>query len=157
VCIKYFMKTIKTYFELEAGSIVTKMDNGELKFLVVYREKLNDYGFPKGHVEEKESLEETAERETREETGYPVKIKNSLGSFEYKVKEEKHGAVVDIIRRVYEYHAEVIGENTEEENPDEKEGKTKVFWLSRDEALNRLSYDENIKSMQRLYSVLIEK
>lgn len=135
------MGKIETYFELEAGSIATKMETGDMKFLVVYRDTLEDHTFPKGHVEEKETLEETAKRETLEETGYPVKINDFLGSFEYKVREEKYGKSVYIIRKVYYYHSEVIGENTGEENPDKKEGETISIWLSYEDALNKLTYD----------------
>ncbi len=35
---------------------------------LVYRHHLNDYSFPKGHIEKNESLEECAIRETAEET-----------------------------------------------------------------------------------------
>jgi len=33
------MEKIQTYFEIEAGSVITKKENGELKFLIIYRKK----------------------------------------------------------------------------------------------------------------------
>jgi len=42
---------------------------------------MSDYTLPKGYVEEDESLEETAVRETFEETGYNIKVKDNIGSF----------------------------------------------------------------------------
>ena len=49
----------------KAGCIVLDVNNKTIA--LVYREKQNDYSFPKGHLEENESLEECAIRETAEE------------------------------------------------------------------------------------------
>ena len=71
------MKKLKTYFELEAGSITTRVsEGGKLEFLTIYRVKMDDFTLPKGHVEDKESLEEASAREATEETGYPVETKD---------------------------------------------------------------------------------
>lgn len=50
----------------KAGCIVLDVNNKTIA--LVYREKQKDYSFPKGHLEENESLEECAIRETAEET-----------------------------------------------------------------------------------------
>jgi len=145
------MKPTKTFFEIEAGSITTKIEKGELKFLTVYRVKMKDTTLPKGHVEGKESLEEASEREAFEETGYPVEVVGFVDSFEYKVKEEKYGETAYIIRRVYHFLCKVVGEKTEEENPDEKEGKTVAAWLSYEEALDKLSYDNDKDILKKTF------
>lgn len=51
---------------LKAGCILLDIKNK--KVALVYREKHNDYSFPKGHLENNESLKECAIRETNEET-----------------------------------------------------------------------------------------
>ncbi len=43
-------------------------DKNTRKIALVYREKQNDYSFPKGHLEEGEDLKTCAIRETNEET-----------------------------------------------------------------------------------------
>ena len=54
------MKTLK------AGCVL--LDKESKKIALVYREKLDDYSFPKGHLEEGETIKECAIRETAEET-----------------------------------------------------------------------------------------
>ncbi len=57
---------------LKAGCYLV---NKELKSVaVIYREKQKDYSFPKGHTEEGETIEETALRETAEETKRDAEI-----------------------------------------------------------------------------------
>jgi len=44
------------------------------KVALIYRPKLNDYSFPKGHMEAGEDVKQCAIRETIEETGRDVKL-----------------------------------------------------------------------------------
>lgn len=50
----------------KAGCILINKENKSVA--IVYRDKQNDFSFPKGHLEENETLEECAIRETAEET-----------------------------------------------------------------------------------------
>lgn len=51
---------------LKAGCFLVNKKNKTIA--LIYREKQNDYSFPKGHLEDGETLEECAIRETAEET-----------------------------------------------------------------------------------------
>ena len=56
----------------KAGCILVNKDTKQVA--LVYRDKFNDFSFPKGHVEEGESLIECAVRETEEEIKRKVKL-----------------------------------------------------------------------------------
>ena len=64
-------------FELSVGAIIYTMDRETMKFLVI-RDFHGNYGFPKGHAEKDETLEETALREIREEVGLQVCLDTSF-------------------------------------------------------------------------------
>lgn len=68
----------------KAGCIL--VDCNKKQIGLVYRENEKDFSFPKGHLEEGETLEECAIRETEEETGRKCKIENSkkLPTMSYK-------------------------------------------------------------------------
>lgn len=63
--------------EKSCGAVVIKTENSELKFLII-KQHDNCWGFPKGHVEEGETEEETAIREIKEETNIDVEIDNKF-------------------------------------------------------------------------------
>ncbi len=59
--------------EKSCGAIVFTREHGEIKYVIV-RSLEGYYGFPKGHVEDGETEQETAVREIKEETGLDVTL-----------------------------------------------------------------------------------
>lgn len=65
--------------EVTSGAVVYRKNNGEIEYLLLESQnKGHFWGFPKGHVEGDETLEETAIREIREETQLVLPIDTSF-------------------------------------------------------------------------------
>ena len=72
---------------LAAGGIVERATPAGIEILLVHRARYSDdeWSLPKGKVETGESLEETAVREVREETGCEIRLGEFLGATHYDV------------------------------------------------------------------------
>ena len=65
------------------GGVVHRAGKKGLEFLVVYRAGYDDWTHPKGKLEKGESLQDAAEREVEEETGYVCRVGPELGTIAY--------------------------------------------------------------------------
>ena len=117
----------------KAGTIVFSQKNPN-KILLLYQKKYDDFSFPKGHVENNESLKECALRETKEETGLDVEILSILNKTSYSNKYDGNVEVTFFIARSL---------NDENINP---EKGCLTYWVEIDEALQKVSY-ENLRSL----------
>ena len=133
------------YFEAGSGVIALRGRKNNIEVLIIKRSKQNDVVFPKGHIEDGESLQETAVREALEESGRTVVLKEQLGSEEYVWKDDTRGVVT--VRRIYWFLAESVREG--EPHPEESEGKMEALWVPVDEARNLLTYPSGIKTLER--------
>lgn len=66
---KYFDSHIESVFQLSCGVIPYRVENGEANYLLCHQRGSGSWSFPKGHMEPKETEENTALRELKEETG----------------------------------------------------------------------------------------
>ena len=128
--------------EVSAGGIVFRRDTeGVIRFLLI-RDSYDNWGFPKGHLEEAESPAAAAIRETLEETGLTDLL--------------LHGPI-----RIIDWHFRFRGRYIHkfchfflfesaagDPVPQEDEGITACRWSPLDEALQDLSY-ENARGVLR--------
>jgi 8-oxo-dGTP pyrophosphatase MutT (NUDIX family) len=112
-----------------AGGVVYRSTNGALQFLLVgpKKEKSGEWILPKGHIEDRETPEETALREVREETGVTARTICPLDAVVFKAED-------NIVRAIF-YLMELISEV----EPTEKRRRA---WFSFDDAIVRASHPE---------------
>ena len=128
--------------EKSCGAVIWRQEDGQRRYLLA-RHNGGHWSFPKGHVEDGESEEETALREIREETGLHASIDTA---FRRQVTySPKPGIVKDVI-----FFIAVPTGGTE--HPQEAE-IAQLEWFSFQEAAERITYatDEEILMAAEAY------
>lgn len=118
--------------------VMVYKDDGSI--LVQLRKK-NDWpglNFPGGHVKDDESIEESAKREMKEETGLDIENLESVGYFEWN--EPKKGLrYVALLFRTNDFSGEIASS---------LEGE--VFWIKKEEIWN---YPQSI-DFDKIFSIM---
>ena len=89
-------------FEKSCGAIVYTIDNDEIKYLIV-EESSGYHSFPKGHMENEETEEETAIREIKEETNLDVKLLSGFRVTEQYDPKELPGVTKQVVYFLADY------------------------------------------------------
>jgi 8-oxo-dGTP diphosphatase len=125
----------------KAGCILLNLENKTIA--LVYRKKQNDYSFPKGHLEDGESLVECAIRETAEET-----------KFDCEILEEEPVYIETYITpsgedvEMYYFISKYIGSsnnNSDDTHP--------TLWIPYEDVYETLSYD----SLKKVWNIVKDK
>lgn len=120
--------------ERSAGGVVIRTIDGVSHALVI-RDPYKKWGLPKGHGEPDESLEETALREVREETGLEdLRLGRELVTIDWVFRAEG--------RRIHKFATfYLMYSDAGAPVPEEAEGITACEWVPLGEAADRISYD----------------
>jgi 8-oxo-dGTP pyrophosphatase MutT (NUDIX family) len=111
-----------------AGGLVVRRQQGSLQIVVVHRPVQQDWSFPKGKLDTRETFEAAALREVREETGMACRLLRFIGHTEYLDRKGRPKAVA------YWVMAAEAGFFTPNEEIDE------LRWLTLEAAARMLSY-----------------
>jgi 8-oxo-dGTP pyrophosphatase MutT (NUDIX family) len=129
-----------------AGGVVVRGSGDSLEVVIAGRESDRTWVFPKGTPDHGESIEETAIRETREETGLEVAIVAPIGVIDYWFAvpgERVHKVVHFFLMRA---HGGDVSKHDHEYDH--------VRWVSIDEARRLLSYDTYREILDRALEVV---
>lgn len=150
--------------EYSALALVLAKQNDEYYVLTI-KNIINNYSFPKGHVEYCETNLEAAIRECMEETNIKIKPKQlvkELETYNYKFQaasirmanEEfylKNNATI-INKTIYPFL--FIIDKMDEGKPQIEENIIKVEWINIKEVINYLTFDNDIKNLNEVMKYL---
>jgi 8-oxo-dGTP pyrophosphatase MutT (NUDIX family) len=124
----------------QAGAIVVRRRKGDARVLLITSKRnAGHWLFPKGHVEDGETLEETALREAEEEAGVRATIVGPAGITRFDYERESI--------RVHYFLAE-----TDDKGKAEK--RRQLAWCSFEEAMRQLTFDDTRKILKEAWALL---
>lgn len=141
-------RTSKAVREYTAGGVVYRHVDNHVEILMI-QDRMGRWTIPKGHVEEGESLEQTALREVAEETGLTqFRLGEKLDKLHFFYRKE--GKLIFMTTHVY--LMEAIGD-TDAVIPEDSEGIVDAKWFDSTEALGLIEY----KDTERLFRLGLSK
>lgn len=132
-------------YEKSCGAIII---NNKQEILLL-KHNAGHWAFPKGHVEENETEEETALREVREETNLDIKL-------DTKFREITKYSPADGIEKEVVYF---IGYDAKGNEKPQLEEVSEITWKKIDEAIEMVTFenDKNILKKLKIYLKLNER
>ncbi len=149
---KEYMRRKRRVQELESsGGVVYRFRDGKFDIALCGRNYPPIWGLPKGTPESDETQLETALREVQEETGLEVEEQKFIDSIEYWFVRAQDGARCH--KMVHFYLMTAVGGDMSLHDHE----FDVVKWLPLDEALDSLTYENEVKIVQKGISLVEEK
>ncbi len=130
----------RTLREFSAGGLIWRRHNpsGKPEVVLVRPAGRDTWVLPKGGLESKETVEQAAMRECREETGYRVSIDRPLGqvAYFYARREKPSGPLYRIFKRVSFFLMRHQGGDSNQHDDEIQD----VKWFGIDDAVRKASH-----------------
>jgi 8-oxo-dGTP pyrophosphatase MutT (NUDIX family) len=137
---------------ISAGGVVFRESERGIEVLLCGRSAEGLWALPKGTPEPGESIEVTALREVREETGLGVEIVAGLGSIEYEFARPSQGVRFEKI--VHHYLMRPDGRGRIDEHDHEYD---QIEWFEVSEALRLMTYLNEANVVRRAMDALNDR
>ncbi|MCR4614666.1 MAG: NUDIX domain-containing protein [Clostridiales bacterium] len=139
--------SIDCLYEYSCGAVVYRIINGEYRFLLIKNKRSAHWGFPKGHVENDETPEETARREVLEETGLNIELISDFESrSEYTIQGKVEKSVTIFLAKTADTRTIIQREEIED-----------YVWLNYDKAITTLKFENDRSILSSAYDFMVEK
>lgn len=138
---------LECLYESSCGAVVFRDVGSIRKFLLIKNKRSAHWGFPKGHIERGETLQQTAKREVLEETGLHINIIDGYSSTsEYKIagKVEKRVTIF-------------VASTTDVKTILQQEEIDDYIWLDFENALKQLKFENDRSILTSSNEFLEEK
>jgi 8-oxo-dGTP pyrophosphatase MutT (NUDIX family) len=142
------LRTVRT---TSAGGIVTRDGEHGLEVLVCGRSSDHLWALPKGTPEPGETLEQTALREVREETGVEVESQGLVGDIKYWFSRPQEG--VRYFKTVRHFLLRPVGGDPSLHDHEFDE----VRWIPAQEALKLLTYQNEVRILRQALDLVRER
>jgi 8-oxo-dGTP pyrophosphatase MutT (NUDIX family) len=139
---------LRTERVVSAGGVAWRRDEAGVEILLCYRKDDNLWALPKGTPEPGETLEETALREVREETGVEVESEGIVGDINYWFSRPSEG--VRYRKTVRHFLFRPIGGDTALHDHEFDEAR----WVPVEEALNLMTYKNEARVVRKALDLI---
>lgn len=133
---------------VSAGGVVYRIVGGNVEMALCGRLQPLRWSLPKGTPDQGESLEETALREVREETGLDAEIEGPIGNINYWFV--IHDSRAHCNKTVHFYLMAYRGGSTDDHDPEFDE----VEWFSSEDALKSLVHRDEVKVVAKALDMI---
>nr|WP_146341931.1 NUDIX hydrolase [Nesterenkonia sp. NBAIMH1] len=127
---------------LAAGALIWRLYQGQLQVLLIHRPRYDDWSFPKGKLDEGETLPECAVRECAEEASVKIRLGVPLPVTRYEIQ----GQSGPRTKEVWYWAAQIIDGRPK---PDGQEAD-EIRWVTPEQARGMLSQPGDLEPLDEL-------